>query len=49
MKNLKTITFAVAIALGTFGGMALAQSSGPVKPQYEIPTGSEYAGWHTGG
>lgn len=39
MNNPKTITVALAIALAAFGGMALAQSSGPAKPQYEIPTG----------
>jgi polysaccharide biosynthesis protein VpsM len=43
MNNLKTITVAVAIALATSGGMALAQSSGPVKPQYEILTGARAA------
>src|SRR5450759_3203209 len=43
MNNLKTITVAAAIALATSGGMALAQSSGPVKPQYEILTGPRAA------
>jgi hypothetical protein len=44
MNNLKTITVALAIALATFGGTVLAQSSGPVKPQYGIPTGANMAG-----
>ena len=38
MNSLKKITAAAAIALAMSGGMAMAQSSGPVAPQYQIPT-----------
>src|SRR5450759_1907942 len=43
MNNPKTIAVAGVTALATFCGMALAQSSGPVKPQYEIVTGAKTA------